>query len=192
MERQFEEADPNAAAELQAMQQQKEAALAQLLTEKEREQYDLWFSRTAMQTREAIFGMNASEEEFLKVYNLRREFDAKYSAGAPPEALQELNTQLQRTLGAERYADYARAQDPDYRTLFAVTTRFGLPQKLAVELHDFKQVAREHSEQVNADVALTSLQKQAAQQAIREETDRAYKEALGDRAFRYFAKRAAR
>jgi hypothetical protein len=192
MERQFEEADPNAAAELQKVQQQKDAALAQLLTEKEREQYDLWFSRTAMQTREAVYGMNASEEEFLKVYNLRREFDAKYAAGAPPEAVQQLTTQLQQALGAERYADYARAQDPDYRALFAATTRFGLPQKVAVELHGYKQVAAEHSAQVDADIALTPSQKQAAFAAIQEETDRALKETLGEKAYRYYAKRAKR
>ncbi len=193
IEQQIEEGDTNAAVELQKVQQQKQAAVAQLLTPQEREQYDLWFSPSSMNARDAVYGMNASEEEFLKLYNLRREFDAKYSAIAvPPEAVQELNSRVQQALGPERFADYVRAQDPDYRTLYAVTSRFGLPPKLAVELHGYKQAAVAQGNQVEADANLTPLQKEAARAAITEETDRAFKEALGEKAFRHFAKRSGR
>jgi len=192
MERQIEEGDTAAGAELQKVQREKQAAIAQMLTPQEREQYDLWFSPTAMNTRESVYGMNASEEEFLKLYQLRREFDAKSGASAPAEAAQELNSRIQQTLGVERYAEYLRAQDPDYRTLYAATTRFGLPQKLAVELHGFKQAANEQRAQVEADANLTTSQKQAAQQAIVDETARTFQESLGEKAFKYFVKRAGR
>ncbi len=212
MEQQIEDGDPAAAAELKTVQQQKQAALAQLLTPKEQEQYDLWFSPSAMTTREAIYGMNASEEEFLKLYTLRRDFDAKRAGDAstatvwntfsgpfspnanagPPEALQEFNARVQQALGPERYADYLRAQDPEYRNLYTATTRFGLPQKLANELYGYKQAAAEQTAQVNGDANLTPQQKQAAFAAIQDETERALKESLGDKAFRYYAKRARR
>jgi hypothetical protein len=174
------------------VQQEKQAALAQLLTPKEQEQYDLWFSSSAMTTRDAVYGMNASEEEFLKLYQLRRQFDAKYGAAssATPDAVQDFNARIQEALGPERYADYVRAQDPDYRALYTATARFGLPQKVATELYGYKQTAAEQSVQVDTDANLTPEQKQAAHAAIVDETERAIKEALGDKAYRYYAKRS--
>jgi hypothetical protein len=194
MEQQLDDGGPIAAAELQKVQQEKQAAIAQLLTPKEQEQYDLWFSSSALTTRETVYGMNASEEEFLKLYNLRREFDAKYGGpiGAPPDAVQDLNGRIEQALGPERYADYARAQDPEYRTLYSAATRFGLPQKLPTELYGYKQAAAEQSTQVATDPTLTVQQKQAAYAAIQDETERAFKEALGEKAFRYYSKRTHR
>src|SRR6185369_2743288 len=161
---------------------------SQLLTPAEREQYDLWFSSTATRAREAVYGMNATEKEFLKIYDLQRQFDAQYAgAAAPLSAVQQLNASLQQELGADRYAEYVRAQDADYRDLYATTARFGLPQKLAAELYGYKQAANEQRVQVNTDANLTPSQKQAAQQAIQEETQQAFKEALGEKAFRYLS-----
>lgn len=177
--------------DLKKLQQEKSAALTQLLTPQEREQFDLWFSSTASRTRDAVYGMNASEEEFLKIYQLRREFDSTYAdAAATPDAAQQLDARIHQSLGDERYAEYARAQDPDYRNLFATTSRFGLPQKLAAELFGFKQAAAEQHGRVESDANLSLAQKQAAQQAIIEETQQALKEALGDKAYRYYARRA--
>jgi hypothetical protein len=193
MELQIEQGDAQSAAELRKVQQEKQAALAQVLTPKEREQYDLWFSATALMTRESVYGMNASEEEFLKLYNLRREIESKHAANpASPDALQELNSRVQQALGPERYAEYVRAQDPQYRALFATTARFGLPRKTADELHEFVQVAEEQRVQVAMDPNLTLAQKQAAQEAITGETESAFKEVLGEKAFRFYSKRAMR
>ena len=192
MEQQIEADDANAAAELHKVQQEKQVALAQLLTPKEKEQYDLWFSRTASATRESVYGFNASEEEFLKLYNLRRNFEERGVALDSPEGQQQFNTQLQQALGPDRYAQYLRAQDPQYRSLLATTTRFGLQQKVADDLHEFTQVAQEQRFQVAADPNLTPVQKTAAQGAITDETERAFKEALGEKAFRFFSKRAPR
>lgn len=174
-------------AELKQLQREKDAAVSQLLTPHEREQYDLWFSAAAARTRETIYGMQASEEEFLKIYQLEREFDQQ--AGdrpATPEVAQAHEARLQSVLGDERYAAYLRSRDPEFRALYAATSRFGLPAQRAAELYGFKQAAAEQWTQVEADQNLTSAQKQAAYNAIVSETQSSFKEVLGERAFRYF------
>jgi len=194
MEQQIEEGDsPERTAELARVQQEKSAALGQLLDPQERTQFDLWFSPTATRTRDAVYGMNATEDEFLKIYNLRRRFDETYGGGAAPASAQdELNAQLHQALGDDRYADYLRAQDPDYREFFAATARFGLPQALAVQVYGYKQAAADQRAQVESDSNLTAAQKQAAQQAITDETQRAIREALGEKAAKYLSRRTNR
>ncbi|HEY0551623.1 MAG TPA: hypothetical protein VGF13_18610, partial [Verrucomicrobiae bacterium] len=72
-----------------------------------------------------------------------------------------------------------------------VTSRFKLPGAVAAELYSYKQPIEEQSAQVEADPNLTPQQKDAAFRAIAEETQRVYKQALGEKAFRYFSKRTA-
>lgn len=192
LEQQLDDGGPSSANELQKLQQQRRSELSQLLTPKEQEQYDLWFSSAAMTARETVYGMGASEEEFLKIYNLRREFESKFGATPNAEAAHNFELRVAEALGPERYSDYARAQSPEFRALYTTATRFGLPQKMATELYGYKQMAADQNAQVVADQTLSAQQKQAAQAAIVEETDRAIKEALGDKAYRYYSKRSRR
>jgi hypothetical protein len=179
-------------AELSRVRQQKDAALAPLLTPQEREQYDLWFSDSAARVRDSVFGMEATEEEFMKLYALQKSFDAQQGAPAGPEAAwNQFHQQARETLGEQRYGEWLRAQDPDYREIVRVTSRFKLPAAVATELYSYKQPIEEQRAAVDADPNLTPQQKDAAFHAIAEETQRVYKQALGDKAFRYFSKRTA-
>jgi len=177
--------------ELARVRQQKDAALAQVLTPEEREQYDLWFSPAAAATRESVYGLNATEDEFRKLYDLRREFAAKYGDGfnGRPDAAQEFNQAVRQALGDARYLEYARAQDPDYRDLFRVATRFKLNPEIASQLYSYKQPIEEEQARVEAEPSLTPEQKAAAYEAISQETQRAFREALGDKAFRHYLAR---
>ena len=179
-------------AELARMRQQKDAALAPLLTPQEREQYDLWFSDSAARVRDSVFGMEATEAEFLKLYALQKNFDAQQGVPTGAEAAwNQFHQQARETLGEQRYGEWLRAQDPDYREIVRVTSRFKLPAAVAAELYSYKQPIEEQRAQVDADPNLTPQQKDAAFRAIAEETQRVYKQALGDKAFRYFSKRTA-
>ncbi len=179
--------------ELARVREQKEAALAPLLTSDEREQYDLWFSDSAARVRESVYGMNASEEEFLKLYELQRQIDAKYNGPLPPGGSEwnDVQQQTRAVLGEERYAEWVRAQDPDYRELVRVAARFKLPGTVASQLYSYKEPVEQERATVDADPNLTPQQKNAAFRAIANETQRAYKEALGEKAFRYFERRTS-
>jgi hypothetical protein len=180
-------------AELVRLRREKETALAQLLTPEERKQYDLWFSSAASSVRDSVYGMNASEEEFLKLYGLRQSFASRYgeSFGPSDPAWNDYQTEVHQALGDQRYADYARAQDPDYRELARVAKRFKLAPEVALQLYSYKQPVEEERTRVDADASLTLEQKNAAFDAIALETQRAFKETLGEKAFRHFMQRSA-
>lgn len=182
-----------ATGDLARIRQQKEAALTPLLTPEERAQYDLWFSDSATRVRDSVFGMNATEEEFLKLYTLQKNFDAQ-SGGAGAnnqEALAQFQQQAREALGEARYGEWVRAQDPEYRELARVTSRFKLPATTAAELYSYKQPIEEARAHVEADPSMTALQKDAAYRAIAEETQKIYKEVLGEKAFRHYSRRTA-
>jgi hypothetical protein len=191
LEQQVDETETvGASEELTRLQQQKEAALATLLTPAEREQYDLWFSSSASRVRESVYGMNASEEEFLKLYQLQREFDAQTAGQLTEEAWAGQQVRIREALGEPRYAEYVRAQDSDYRELVRVASRFKLGPEVAAQLYSYKEPVEQERARVNSDPALTPEQKSAAFAAIESETQRAFKEALGDKAFRHFIRRS--
>jgi hypothetical protein len=182
--------DPAALAKLR---QEKEAALGQLLTPEEREHYDLWFSPVAAAVRDSVFGMNASQEEFMTLYQLRRAFAAQHGEAFGPghSAWSEYESRLRQQLGDKRFAEYARAQDQDYRELLRVTSRHKLSPDVATQLYDLKGPIAEARAQVEADPSLTPQQKSAAMDAIATETQKAFREVLGEKAFRHLMQRSA-
>ncbi len=180
-------------AEIVRIRQEREVTLGQLLTPDERKQYDLWFSPNAAAVRESVFGMNAAEEEFLKLYELRRTFTSRFGDGfnSSDPAWNDYQAQIRQTLGEQRYAEYARAQDADYRELVRVTKRFKLGPEIAAQLYSYKQPVEEQRTRLDADPSLTPEQKNAAFEAIAQEAQRAFKETLGEKAFRHFMQRSA-
>jgi hypothetical protein len=180
-----------ATGDLARIRQQKEAALAPLLTPEEREQYDLWFSDSATRVRDSVFGMDATEEEFLKLYKLQKNFDAKSGSAENQESLIQFYQQAREVLGEARYGEWMRAQDPEYREIARVTSRFQLPTTVAAELYSYKQPIEEERAKVEADPNLTPNQKEAAYRAIAEETKKIYQQALGEKAFRHYSRRTS-
>jgi hypothetical protein len=177
--------------ELARVRQEKEAALGPLLTPQEREQYDLWFSGAAGSVRDSVYGMNATEEEFMKLYALQRNFEAQ-SGSAPVPGTAEWNRFQEKArdaLGESRYGEWVRAQDPDYREIVRVASRFKLPASVAVELHSYKQPIEEERAKLEANSNLTPQQKEAAYVAMAQEIQQVYKQALGEKAYRYYSRR---
>ena len=127
------------------VRQQKYAALTPLLTPQEREQYDLWFSDASARVRDSVFGMEATEEEFLKLYALQKELDRKNSPPARTLIRRGARRLKQApvALGEQRYGEWLRAQDPDYREIVRVTSRFKLSAAVAAELYSYKQPIEE-------------------------------------------------
>jgi hypothetical protein len=179
--------------ELARLKAEKDAAVTQLLTPEEREQYDLWFSDAAARVRDSVYGMEATQEEFLKLYELQRAFDQRHG-GMPPagsDAWHDFHQQARVALGDQRYGEWVRAQDSDYRELVRVASRFKIHTDVIAELYSYKQPIEEQRSLVENDPNLTAQQKQAAFEAIAGETQRAFREALGEKAFRHYLNRTS-
>jgi hypothetical protein len=190
LEQQVEETDTIASSdELAQLHQQKNAALTTLLTPQEREQYDLWFSPAASRVRDSVYGMNATQDEFLKLYQLQREIDAQSGGQVTEQTWAEHQAKVRATLGESRYAEYVRAQDADYRALLRVTSRFSLGPEVAAKLYSYKEAVEQERSRVDAEPNLTPQQRSAAFEAIEAETQRALRQTLGEKAFRHLIRR---
>ncbi len=156
---------------------EKRADLEALLTPEELSDYELRMSRTAQNLRWQMTQMDASEEEYRTIFELRRDFDEAYNDHdqfgnrtrvMKPEDWQEraeaervMKEQIKAALGAERYADYARSQDGDYQQLRRATMRFGLQRDTPAKVYALRDEVPAAAVRIADDPALTNEQKKA-------------------------------
>ncbi|MCI0745317.1 MAG: hypothetical protein L0Y58_07920 [Verrucomicrobia subdivision 3 bacterium] len=186
-------------AELRRLRNQRQAEVAALLTPAEREQYELWMSETANAVRYGTYGMDISKEEFLAIYNLRKQFDEEW-AGRDPAlmdestrqnwqgAWQHMQNELEHQLGPQRFAEYVRGQDNEFHQLSATVTRFKLPSGTAQKVYEVKRALDDVRETV-ANSTLTTEQRRAALKAMQEESERTVRQLLGQKAYSYYVRR---
>jgi hypothetical protein len=185
--------------ELRAIRKQRDAELDALLTPAEREQYELWMSPAANAVRSAFYGMQPTEQEFLGVYQARSAFEKTWGDVDPAllstaeraqmeQARQQMEEEIRRQLGDQRYAEFKRGEDPDYHQLSALSTRFKLPREKAVEVYNYKMVLEQLRAHVRGNTELTPAQKEQALDEMVRETEKSVLTALGDRAYRYYVR----
>src|SRR5436190_12521072 len=172
--------------QLRRIEKQREAELAQILTPQELEEYELRNSSTANSMRAQMTGFQPSEEEFRKIFGIQKIFDnefnqafditddaqAEIKARAQQQAQDALNDEVKKVLGNDRFAEYQRAQDPDYRTLAQVADRFDLSRDDVNRVYGMKQEAERQKAALDSNPNLTFEQRQAALAAIAKETER--------------------
>lgn len=171
-----------------------EEALAKNLTPAEREQYELRSSPLAQELRERLRGFGANREEFEQLFRLQqnhqRELEALEAAahnGSDPQAnlkieaaASELEQQTRELLGPQRYGDFQRVSDPDYQVLFGLTREHDVPLTAANEVWDMRREVERQSNHIREDPLLTPDQKRRALAAIRNETQAAIIDVLGE------------
>lgn len=202
-DRELEDGQPITEAErmrLRKLREERSQQLDAALTPDEKQWYELWMSPSANAVRYSLYGMEATEQEFLAVYQLRRAFDDQWNpdeidwnndqmAGGYQQARAELEAQVRQQLGEERYLEYKRGSDPAYHHLNAAVSRYGLPRTKANEAYDIRLTVQQMAAQIQADPALTPAQKDEATSGIQSEGDLALRQLLGNAAFRYFKQR---
>jgi hypothetical protein len=186
-------------AQLRLLRQQRETELDQMLAPSEKQQYELWLSPTANEVRHALYGMDATEQEFLSVYQARKAYEDTWGQRDPDlldpasrqqreQARADMEAKILHDLGEERYADYQRGRDDDFHLLSALTTRFKLPREKAAEVYSYKNVAANYREQVRSNPAFSALQRAEAMKAIAEETANVVRGVLGPAAYNHYVR----
>ncbi len=173
-----------------------EAAIATVLTPEEMLDYNLRFSMTANTMRMQLAGFEPTEQEFLELFQRRKAYDDEYGSAfggglnlkgeekAKQEAAKKaLDDSIKAQLGEQRYADYKRGEDFAFQAMYRTADREGLGKQAAVKVYDMKQAAEDQAKKLRADTALTPAQRTAALRAIREETERAVKDVLGEKGY---------
>lgn len=184
-------------AQLRLLRQQREDEVDRLLAPSEKQQYELWLSPTANEVRHALYGMDATEQEFLAVYQARKTFEDIWGQRDPDlldpnsrqqmeQARADMEAQILHELGEQRYADYERGRDDDFHLLSALVTRFKLPRERAAEVYSYKNVAANYREQIRNSPLLTAEQRAEALKAISEETANVVRGVLGSKAYNHY------
>ncbi len=194
-----ETSTPESEAEIRQLQQKRESEITALLTPEELQKYELRLSPTAYKTRDALFGMNASEKEYLAIFQVQKGLEEKLAGLDPskPFGQQEaeaahlaMQEQLRQQLGEKRYQEYERAQDADFRELCAAAARNQLPRSAAEQVYEIKRIAEARREEIATNPDFSAEQKGTVQQQIAQETERTVRGVLGDKAFLQFIRRS--
>ncbi|TAL03691.1 MAG: hypothetical protein EPO07_05870 [Verrucomicrobia bacterium] len=180
---------------MQKVQKDMDAELAKLMSPEEYQDYQLRMSQTAMMMRMQLGSFEPSEQEFRDIFKLKKPFDDDYSnmfgmaTGTKEEkekraaAEKEMKSQIKALLGDERYADYERAQDYAYQSIYRTTDRYGLGKDAANKVYDMKKAAEDEARKIRNDKTLDKDQRTAALAGIRAETEKSIQTVMGDKAW---------
>lgn len=179
-------------ADLKKLREEREAELAAFLTPEEKQLFDYWTSNAGITARHALSGLeNPTEQEFQAIYKLQKEFDERWNDiganGAQGESWQQAHEDLEKkiraALGEQRYAEYIRGQDLDYRNALDTLQHFQLPKETAVKFYELKKSTLDEISKTFADPTLDETQKEKASDEIRKQAGRQARALLGGPAF---------
>ena len=179
--------------QLRQLQQQREAELAKLMTPEELEEFHLRNSPTAAALRAQLHGFSPNAEEFRRIFRLQKTFDDRFAnafdvsdpaqaevqALAQEQAQQALSEEIRKTLGAQRYAEYERAQDADYLALKQFEQRFQTSPALANRVYDMKAEAERQKIRLESNTNLTPEQRARVLEALAQETEQSVMQLMG-------------
>ena len=139
------------------LREQRRQELAQVLSSDELYEFDLRDSNTAESVRSRFGSADLSEDEYRKLFDLRRAYEDEQGAiadNSDPEKMRrrseargQLEEAYKTALGEDRNKEVQRQMDPSWRGLTAVGSQFNLPQSVIEQAYTYQQTA---SEQINA------------------------------------------
>jgi hypothetical protein len=128
---------PDEREKMNALEKAMHNEFAAVLTPQELESYDMRTSNTASQLRYNLTAFDVTEQEFRALYKLQSAFDEQFNSyngvaneeqrRARTEGQKALEESIKAALGDQRYADYQRANDYNYRTTSQLVARLELP-----------------------------------------------------------------
>ena len=178
---------------LRRLQKERDAEMAKVLTPEELEEYQLRNSPTASALRAQLHGFSPSEEEFRRIFRLQKTFDDQFNNGfdltddsqaelraqAQETAQRALDEEIRKAVGPQRFAEYQRAQDADYKALLQFTERFDTSPVLATRVYDMKVEAERQKLRLESNPNLTPEQRNQALIQIAQEAERSVAQLMG-------------
>lgn len=159
------------------IENERRADLTRLLTPEELVEHDIRNSPAALEIRSKFRYFDATEPEFLALYQLQRDFDARYGRDnlsgeqndRRKEALPELTRQMETALGSERFANFEILTDGNYPATRGSMTELGLPPESAAELVRVQRSTTRRADAIRSDKTLTSDQRSLQLAALAKE-----------------------
>jgi hypothetical protein len=156
---------PDEREKLEALDKAQRAEFASTLSPAEFEDYELRTNRTSNQLRNNLSALDVTEQEFRALYKLQSAFDEKFSPmySAPSEEQMKLRSEAQKqlaldiktALGDERYADYQRATNSNFRQTSQLVARLELPPETATQIYSVQQDIQKRANALRQDRTLS-------------------------------------
>jgi hypothetical protein len=186
--------------ELRQIQRQRREQMASLLNTEEMEEYNLRFSETANSLRTLMTGFQPNEEEFRRIFRLQHTFDTQFEQAfdgadesavsglvqARDKAEEALMTEMRNLLGPQRYAEYERSQNSDYRTLLQLSERVEMPVETANRIFAMKQAAEQAKMQVENNPRLSEEDRARNVAELARLTARAVQNSMGEDTYKIY------
>lgn len=152
------EADANK--EVKALQAQQELDQAQFLSPEEAEEYR---NRRSPYNHVAqnLYGFEPSSQERETIIRLHE---------AHANDSKVLDVELRKALGDERSAQFQRARDRNFESIYKVADYLGLPEERMISVYELKKSAEETAKTIRADRELNGAQRDEHLRALKEET----------------------
>jgi hypothetical protein len=189
---------------LALLEREKRADLAGILTPEELADYQMRSSNVTSRLRTALTIMDASEAEFRAIFQAHQAHaetlfptagsGVTYSSNDPANprmvASRQIQEELTGTLGADRYAQFQRANDREFQMLYQLSRTDNLPYETVVRAYDTRSNASAASAKIMDDPALTPDAKRAALKDLAQQSRTQILSTLGQTAGPSYAKSA--
>jgi hypothetical protein len=195
---------PSDEAKLKLLREEKERDIAAALSPQEREQYELHLSQTASAIRSTYGDAIQTEDDYKKVFALRKAFDDQYRnpqrAGTVlspdqvrdrAEAQKQLDLQIRAVIGEDNFAATIKANDPDRKLLTSLQNRLNLPANVTDQVFAARDSYAAQTQAIHADANLTLAQQRAQITALANQAVADLTAQLGKDAASAYAQRAS-
>lgn len=186
-QREGKEPDP---ADLERLEQQTRAELAQLLNAEQLEEYLLRYSQTARNLRAELRSFELTPDEFRTLFRLRDPIEQQirlYSSGADPvNVVRRVDLERQResvtrqSLGPDRYQLFQFAQDPLFQQAQLSMQEIGAPAEAVIALYQINQATELERQRIRNDSSLTLEQRATALAQMLAEKEESLRRVLGE------------
>jgi len=189
-------------ARLKALREERERAVASLLSPDEQREYEMTNSRLARNIRGNLNGFEATEEEFLAIYNAKRTYEELFGGdnqnrknetpeqkAARKQAEQAMEAAMRESFGETRYAEYKSTQNEGWEELYRVIKRYDLPKYSAVAVYAMREAAEAQYRDIQGDTSLPIELRAAELQRLSAHFKQLAAYALGADAFNYYLRK---
>ena len=192
--------EPEDQQEMAKIQKEYRNALAQTLTRDERLDYELATSSMGRNLRSELSAFSASEQEIREIFRLRQrtedarmELSPETSQGGNREAVRKIHeanlqveSEIRTMLGEERYSEYQRSRDWQYRNLTQLARASGLPADTANKAYDMNQLAMQEAARIRSQPDLSREQRDVMLMQMQAELDSTMGKLLGPEVYTRF------
>ena len=177
-------------ARLRALYEELTAETSRLLDPSEFDELQLRAQQDFLMANDIHFdGVTISHEELRELVRMSKSFkDMARSEFVPDHPWSEaeqarwraaFDAQVKTLLGPKRFADYQRAQDFNFREIFAFSRQNNLPQTAAIRVYEARRNADEQADEIQKDGNLSPEERTAALVVLKAATMNAISSALG-------------